>query len=540
MAADSEPAPNPKTNKCATPPKKRRKSRLERLAAAISLEFVLTWIQLSNIPPLQKVRIKKAFLDMYRYIFPAKRSSERRKDIEGEKEPKGERGGEKPKVKPSGRRGAEDFPNAPRVPHALEGVAPGDRCSCGGVFCGKPDLESLRFVAVPPIQPVVDRCEWVRCSSCNTVIRAKRPEKKRHDPTAISMVALMKYGSGFPFFRMAAFLGHFGLSLRASTQFAMVAAGIPAAEPVYLELQRQAALGEILQADDTKVRILRHARLAEFMKRTGLFTTGFYSCLGRYRISIFKSGAEHAGENMATFLKSRPTDLPTPIFMADALARNFPKLVEKATRVANCLSHGRRYFVDLIEAFPEHCRYVLDALGTVFFHDALAREQDLSPEDRLLFHQVFSQPIMDDLKSRMQLELDDKLTEANSRLGKAFSYMLKHWERLTLFLRVAGAPLENNAVERQLKKAVLHRKNSLFYRSDWGAKVGDIYMSLIYTCELNGVNAFDYLTKLQTYSDKVAADPAHWMPWNYLDTLKHIQGFRDEHDPRGSPDSLAA
>lgn len=548
MAAElKQTTPGPGNNASATQPqsdekapqKRKRRSRLERLAAAIQLEFVLAWIQVSNIPPLQKMRLKKAFLDLYRYIFPAKRSSERRSDIEGEKKPKADRGGEKPK-RDKGRRGASDFPDAPRIPHHLEGVAPGDRCSCGGVFCGKPALESVRFVAAPPIQVIVDACDWVRCSSCNMVIRAARPDKKRHAPTAISMVALMKYGSGFPFFRMEAFLGHFGLPLRASTQFEMVAAGIPAMEPVYNELQRQAALGELLQADDTKARILQHARLEEFVKRTGIFTTGLYSCVGRYKIGIFKTGAEHTGENMVKLLKSRPDGLATPIFMADALGRNFPKLVENATRLANCLAHGRRYFVDLIGAFPEQCRYVLDALGTVFFNEALAKEQQLSPQDRLYFHQLFSKPIMDDLKSWMQSDLENKRTEANGRLGKAFRYMIKHWERLTLFLRVAGAPLENNAVERLLKKAVLHRKNSLFYRTDRGAKVGDIYMSLIYSCELNGVNAFNYLTELQNHAEKVAADPARWMPWNYEDTLKHIRGIRDEHVPRGSPDSMAA
>lgn len=88
-----------------------------------------------------------------------------------------------------------------------------------------------------------------------------------------------------------------------------------------------------------------------------------------------------------------------------------------------------------------------------------------------------------------------------------------------MFLRKAGAPLDNNLCERALKKAILHRKNSLFYRSRRGARVGDIYMSLIYTCELNGVNALDYLNQLQLHTAAVTADPARWMPWNYRDNF---------------------
>jgi transposase len=76
----------------------------------------------------------------------------------------------------------------------------------------------------------------------------------------------------------------------------------------------------------------------------------------------------------------------------------------------------------------------------------------------------------------------------------------------------------NNVCERALKKAILHRKNALFYRTANGARVGDLFMSLIYTCELNEVNPFDYLTQLQEHAEEVAANPQRWMPWNYRET----------------------
>jgi len=84
-------------------------------------------------------------------------------------------------------------------------------------------------------------------------------------------------------------------------------------------------------------------------------------------------------------------------------------------------------------------------------------------------------------------------TEPNSGLGQAIGYLLRHWQPLTLFLRKAGAPLDNNVAERALKRAVLHRKNALFYRTLHGAQVGDLFMSLIHTCQLCGANSFDYL-----------------------------------------------
>jgi hypothetical protein len=111
------------------------------------------------------------------------------------------------------------------------------------------------------------------------------------------------------------------------------------------------------------------------------------------------------------------------------------------------------------------------------------------------------------------------------------AYMLKHWERLTLFLRVPGSPLDNNVCERALKRAILHRKNALFYKTCRGGHVGDVYMSLIHTCALCGVNPFDYLTELERHADELSANPECWMPWNYRATSNHQQEPRDSACP---------
>eukprot|EP01034_Spumella_vulgaris_P032837 gene32838-40535_t len=123
----------------------------------------------------------------------------------------------------------------------------------------------------------------------------------------------------------------------------------------------------------------------------------------------------------------------------------------------------------------------------------------------------------------MEGQLDDKQVEPNSGLGQALRYMLKHWKGLTLFLRKAGAPVDNNIVERSQKKAIIHRKKSLFYRSGHGVEVGDIFMSLIYTCESCQANPFDYLQALQQHAEVVAQRPEQWQPWNYQLALRARQ-----------------
>jgi transposase len=171
------------------------------------------------------------------------------------------------------------------------------------------------------------------------------------------------------------------------------------------------------------------------------------------------------------------------------------------------------------ENFPEECRYVLETLGGVYHNDGLAREQELSPQDRLRFHQEHSGPLMKELHEWMEMQFAEHRTEPNSGLGKAISYLLNHWPKLTLFLSQPGSPIDNNIVERALKKAILNRKNALFYKTLNGAGVGDLFMSLIHTCELNGANPFDYLTELQRHAADLKQKPAEWMPWNYRDTL---------------------
>lgn len=219
-------------------------------------------------------------------------------------------------------------------------------------------------------------------------------------------------------------------------------------------------------------------------------------------------------------MKRRAAELGPAIQMSDALSRNVPKLSAGVELLlANCMTHGRRQFVEVAGNFPAECRFVLETLGGVYANDAVARDQKMTPVARLDFHRQHSQPLMEELERWMREQFSERKVEPNSGLGKAITYMQRHWKALTLFLRQAGAPLDNNICERALKLVVLHRKNALFYRTLNGAHVGDLFMSLIHTCALNGINSFDYLVELMRHAAEVAANPREWMPWCYRATL---------------------
>jgi hypothetical protein len=285
------------------------------------------------------------------------------------------------------------------------------------------------------------------------------------------MIAQMKYGSGMAFHRLEHLEENLGIPLPAATQWEIVEEAAELLRPAFEELIREAAQGKVLHNDDTGMRILHLAREPSD-QRTGVFTSGIVSIAEGRRIALFFTGRQHAGENLADVLKRRAPGLPAPVQMCDALSRNAPKLSEGAELlVANCLAHGRRQFVEITSNFPEECRYVLEALGGVYRNDAVAREQKLSPAERLRFHQEHSRPIMNKLHGWMEAQLAEKKTEPNSGLGKALQYILRHWKALTLFLRSPGVPLDNNVCERALKRAILNRKNSLFYKTLHGAQV---------------------------------------------------------------------
>lgn len=180
-------------------------------------------------------------------------------------------------------------------------------------------------------------------------------------------------------------------------------------------------------------------------------------------MALFFTGRRHAGENFARVLGHRAKGLSPPIQMCDALSRNLPKLPEKLEIiVGNCNAHARRHFVEVTPNVRQECRFVLETLAEVYGYEAQAEGQGVSPEERLRFHQEHSRPVMDVLHAWLKAQFAEKRVEPNSGLGTAIAYALRHWDRLTLFLRQAGAPLDSNIVERALKKAILHRKNSLF------------------------------------------------------------------------------
>ncbi len=436
------------------------------------------------------------------------------------------------KKKGHGRLGHKDYPGATVVTQEHESLKTGDPCpeSCGGKLYALEPKVMVCLTGHALASATKYFLERLRCALCGKVFTAEPKEgmpTQKYDESLKANLAIAKNYAGMPFYRIQMLQRMMGVPLPHPTQWQLVESLADDIYPIYYELERLAAQGKIISHDDTKVRILSLMRenkdnAARGEKsRTGMYTTGVVSQIEAHMIYLFLSGRSHSGENMTKLLEKRFPELAPVIRMADALSSNLS--VEFISILCKCLAHGRRKFYEIYDYFPGECRVVIDALAIVYHYDAITKQEKMSQEERLTYHQTHSAPIMTVLKEWMTQKLEKKEVEPNSSLGKAMRYMLNHWDGLTKFLHVPGAMLDNNITERALKIPIRSRKNSLFYKTEHGAFIGSMLTSIIHTCAMDGENPADYLVALQKNKKALFKSPKDWLPWTYKETLNKQQ-----------------
>jgi transposase len=410
--------------------------------------------------------------------------------------------------------------------------------------------------------------EGLYCGLCGDRFPVHFPDEiknaPKYDVSCASSLAIGRYSMGLPFYRIEKNQTMHEIPMADATQWDLTDGLYSVARPVHDMLIQYGSNGNLFQYDDTPKVIIENK-----VQGQPTHCTAFISVHDDKKIHLFFTGRNTAGKNVDAILKQRTSTDPI-IAMMDASSSNIPKTMtipegmhspktamdnlksmlivslsmpsavttevfelskqSKYTAqvgeslapmfiLAFCLAHGRRKFFEVFKFFDKECDFVLDTIGKVYRHDAHCKSKKYTPEQRLSYHQTHSAPLMQTLFMWLNNQLVYELTEENNGLGQSVRYMLRNWEMLTTFLRVAGAPLDNNWAERAIKIVIRHRRNSLFYRTSHGAQVGDCLMSIIYTCQQNNVNAYDYLNTIQRHAVSVAANPALWLPWNYKRVL---------------------
>ena len=434
---------------------------------------------------------------------------------------------DEPRKKGHGRHAANEYISDEVIDVKHNDLNPGDPCptQCGGYLYSIPITPGgiIRIYGQSSAKVVRYRFHRLRCALCGDTFTPWAPpeySKDKYDAHFKAILVLHKYFLATPFYRQARFQDMLGVPMAATTQWDLVESVADCVYPVFFALEEKMANGDNIEHDDTHVKILdvmRDNKLNPDKERTGMYTTCIKGTADGHPVCLYYTGTRHGGENVSQLLSKRDTSLPPIRQMCDALAANVSKVYK--TILCNCLTHGRRKFKEIELDFPEECDYVLEQLGQVYKHDATTKELNMSATERLAYHQEHSLPVMNDLWDWMQKQFEDRLVEPNSGLGKAIKYMKNHWEKLTRFLSVAGALIDNNLVEQALKLTIRIRKNAMFHKSEHGAFVAAVLLSLIATCELAGKNPVHYLTELQKNKSSVFKQPHLWFPWNYEATI---------------------
>ena len=426
----------------------------------------------------------------------------------------------------NGRFSHDVYRNATEHSFNIDNLAAGDRCPerCGGKLYSVNPGVLVRIKGQPIASVHKIWIQKLRCSLCGLLIKANVPEsigEDKYDDAFKSQLVLQKYYLAIPFNRQAYYQSLLGVPLPAATQWQLIEEVAGSVFPIFSALETIAANSTLIHNDDTYLNIvdvIHDNRLHLDKARTGMFTTGILAKNGEHDIALFYNGTEHAGENMEKLLAKRAENQDNVIQMCDALSRNIP--TNTNTIVCHCLSHAFRKFDELRAFFPEECGVVTHAISQLYDMDDKTR--DLSAAERMTYHQAHSTTIIDDLFAYLTKQFDEHLVEPNSALGKAIRYTLKHWERLTQFLRVPGAPLDNNELERTLKVPIRGRRTWLFYKTKYGAMIGGVLTSIIHTCALNNENPFHYLMVLQQHKNQIVKEPHQWLPWNYQQQLTSL------------------
>lgn len=439
-----------------------------------------------------------------------------------------------------GRKGRYDYPGAEKTNISHESLKPGDSCpECqqGKLREVEPAVD-YNWQGHAPLDLHIYLLQRLLCHICKTSFTAKSPvaetaktvddsadtvkvSRCNRNAMANAMVACLRFLFGVPHNRLAKIQAHMGVGVPVATQYLMIEQVASAGDAIYDHLIFLAGQGSSYHADDTGMKILDWfqgkgppTKNKKKLRKKAL-TSVIISEYGEgKKIVLYLTGAKQAGENMAQVLSQREDGLEVPRYMCDGLAANTPG--EKYIIILlNCLDHGRRKFVEIESSFPKQSKYVIDQLKLVYKADKEAKEENMSPNDRLEYHQKHSQQVMDGLGQWMQDQVESDKTEENSPLGGAINYCLKRWTELTEFLRIPGVPLSNSEAERAIKKIITHRKNSLFYKTEKGAKNGDVIQSLVATCEESGKNPIKYLAWIQENKSKVTQHPEQFLPWNF-------------------------
>ncbi len=359
-------------------------------------------------------------------------------------------------------------------------------CACETEFVGYKVTRQLEAL-LKSLKDIEHRQEVRSCPKCKTYIRtAARPPispipGSYAGPGLLAKVVVNKVEDCSPNYRQQKICAREGFPIPRSTQCDWMIVMSLMIEPLYELLMKQLFKSEVVQTDETGLKVQDRNHKGNMRKAKLIVCRGDEQ---QPYVSFTYSPTLKFEVNRKLFAGFKG------IIQADA-AKGFDALFRESTATeAGCNAHGRRKVFDARESEIEIVDKILDLYDAVYKIER--RAKNLSPAQRLALRKRFCKPLMKKIR-RMHVQ-NKKRFPPSHLLHEAAAYALRHWRALTLFLSKPNVAIDNNAAEREIKYLVMARKNFLFAGSDAGAKALAIHSTLVASARRNKLNPVAYLT----------------------------------------------
>lgn len=303
------------------------------------------------------------------------------------------------------------------------------------------------------------------------------------DSSLVAQVILAKYVDHLPLYRQHQIFARLGVNIPKSTLGDWVTHGATWLEAIVREMKRQLLASDYLQADETPVNVMdpdvKGKTVKGYLWVMGLpadnvvfeFHPGRGKAEAKKLLEGFKGYLQRDGYSVYSSLVKEPGQQLIPV---------------------GCWGHARRKFFDAQTAHPAHAPPFIDEIRKLYLVEAVARDQQLEPEQRKALRLEKSKPILDKLLPELEKAVAQNLPE--SPLGKAAKYCVNEWTALNRYLDDGRLEIDNNLTENAIRPSAVGKKNWLFIghpNAGWRSAV--IY-SIVVSCQRRGIDPAQYLT----------------------------------------------
>jgi transposase len=391
-----------------------------------------------------------------------------------------------------GRRALTNFENLPVSTHVYE-LSPAARAcpSCGLERKEMGAEESWQIEFVPGhfvrLQHLRKKYACAHCEAAGetpqitVAARADSPiERGLAGPGLLAYIVTSKFADYLPLYRLEDIFARQGFEISRATQSVWCGDMADLVEPLHRRMAECVRASHVVATDDTVLPMLSVGKTQPA------------------RMWVYVGDAEHP-YNVFDFTLRRSRDGPQGflkdyhgVLLADAYGGYNGVVAGNALTRAGCWSHARRRFVEAESTAPEIAREVVALLRRLFALEQQAKE--FSIEDRLQLRQQQAAPLLAELRQKL-LGWKEQLLPKHP-MAEAVNYTLGQWTELNVFCSDGAVPIDNNVSEREMKRVVLNRKNSLFVGNPRGGRTAAILASLTSTCRRHEVDPQIYLTQL--------------------------------------------